>query len=76
MLRAVKVEVDVQALDELCDGVPVRVGLLLDHLDEVLEGVGPVLAAHDHSGGEVAQDVRTHGLDCVQVVGLVQEHVN
>lgn len=37
--RPLKVKVDVQVFQELRDRVFVRVGLLLNHLDQVFEGV-------------------------------------
>lgn len=46
--------------------IPVSVGLLLNDFDEVLERVAPG-AVDDDGGGQVAQDVRAHGLDGVQV---------
>ena len=66
LLCAVEVEVDVEALEELGDGVAVHVRLLLNDLHQVLENRLPPLVGDD-SGGQVAQDVRTHRLDCVQI---------
>lgn len=66
LLRSVEVEVDVETLEELGDGVAVHVRLLLDDLDQVLENGFPPLV-RDHCGGQVAQDVRTHRLNGVQV---------
>ncbi len=40
-LGSVEIKVDVQILDEGCDGVLVGVGLLLDHLDQILHHIPP-----------------------------------
>ena len=40
-LGSVEIKVDVQIFDEGCDGVLVGVGLLLDHLDQILHHIPP-----------------------------------
>lgn len=72
-LGAVEVDVDVQGLDELSDGVLVGVGFLLDNFDQVLQDVFPT-AANDGSGSDVTKDPRAGGLDGVDILGL-EKHV-
>lgn len=72
---ALKVKVHVEMFQELCDGVLVRVRLLLDDLDQILQCI-PATAVNDDGRGQVAQDVRAHGLDGVQVECLAQEHLD
>ena len=67
LLGSVKVEVDVQTLDELGDGVSVRVRLLLDDLHQVFQHGAPVLLVDDDGGGQIAENVRAHGLDGIHV---------
>lgn len=80
LLRLLKVEVDVQGLDEVGDGVGVLVPFLAHDADEVLElalvlvAVAGTAAAGDDGCGQVAQDPRARGLDGVDVGGR-EEHV-
>jgi len=76
LLGAVEVKVDIEVLDEGSDGVLVCVGLLLDHLDQVLHDVAPGALVDDDSGRQVAEDPGASGLDGVQVLLLVKEEVD
>ncbi len=76
LLRPVKVKINVQVLDEGGDGVLVGVGLLLDHLDEVLHDVAARGLVGDDGGGEIAQDPGAGRLDGVEVLLLVQEQLD
>lgn len=76
LLGLLKVEVNVQRLNEVGDGVGVFVALLANDADQVLQLllvdvavlVGTV-AVGDDGGGEVAQDPGAAGLDGVDVGG-------
>lgn len=68
-----EVEVDVQVLQELGDWVLVGIRFLLDDFDQVLECVATT-TVDDDGDREVAQDVRTGGLNNIQVHRLVQQH--
>ena len=50
LLGAVEIEVDVQTFQELRDRVAIRVGFLLDDLDQVLENGSPAFVGDDGSG--------------------------
>ena len=76
LLSTVKVKVDIEILDEAGDGVLVGVGLLLDHLDQVLHHIPPDALVDDDRCGQVSQDPRAGGLDCVQVGLLVEEQLD
>ena len=76
LLSTVEVEVDIEVLDEAGDGVLVGVGLLLDNLDQVLHHISPCALVGDNSGGQVSEDPWTGGLDCVQVLLLVEEQLD
>lgn len=78
-LRFLEVEVDVERLDEVGDGVVVLVAFLLDDPHDVLElllvlaRVARAAAVGNDSGGEVAQDPGAGGLDGVDEGGLEEE---
>ena len=65
-----EVVLNVQALDEINDGVAIGQDIVLDDLYEVLEG-GTLLLVGDDSGSDVANDVRAHSLYGVQVTAVV-----
>ena len=48
---------------------------MLDELDQIFEYIAPPLVC-DNSSGEIAQHMRTYSLNCVAVVGLVQEEID
>ena len=82
LLGLLEVEVDVESLDELADGVAVLVGFLSDDADQVLElllvRVLAVLASRavtvgDDGSGEIAQDPGASGLNGVDVGGGEEE---
>ena len=73
LLSSVKVKVDVQILDEAGDGVLVGVGLLLDHLDQVLHHISPGTLVTNDSGGQISQDPRTGCLDGIEIRLLVEK---
>lgn len=82
LLGLFEVEVDVESLDELADGVAVLVGFLSDDADQVLEllliRVLAVLASRavtvgDDGSGEIAQDPGASGLNGVDVGGGEEE---
>ena len=79
LLRLLEVEVDVQRLDEVRDGVIILVTLLADNPRQVLEllliqaRVAAAVAVRDDGGGEVAQDPGAVGLDGVDVGGGEEE---
>merc|ERR1719430_1399736 len=56
--------------------VLVGVGLLLDNLDQVLHHISSCALVGDNSSGQVSQDPWTGGLDCVQVLLLVEEQLD
>lgn len=70
-----EVEVDVQVLEELGDWILVRVRLLLDDFDQILECIATT-SVDDNGYGEIAQDVRTRRLNDIQVDRLVQKHLD
>lgn len=72
---ALEVKVHVQVFQELGDWVAVGVRLLLDDLYQILESVSPA-SVDDDSCGQVAQNVRTHSLDRIQIQWFVQEHLD
>jgi hypothetical protein len=80
LLGLLEVEVDVQGLDEVGDGVGVLVPFLAHDADQVLKltlvlvAVAGAAAAGDNGSGQVAQDPRARGLDGVDVGGR-EEHV-
>ena len=78
LLRGLKVELDIQLLEELCDGILILVLLHLDDLDDLANRVAYArgertrrgLAREDGGGGEVPEDPWTRRLDGVEVGGL------
>jgi len=72
LLGGLEVELDEEGVEELGDWVGVRVGFLLDDLEEVLEEHALLLVGDD-SDGEVAEDVRARRLDGVQVLVIEEE---
>merc|ERR1719154_820656 len=76
LLGLAEVEIGVEASQEFRDGVAVAVALLLQHLHQVPEREVPPLLVNNNSSSQVAQDVRADGLDGVQVLVLVQEHLH
>merc|ERR1719481_1337678 len=66
-LSTIKVEVHIQTLNKLGNGVFVCVALLLYNFDQVLESCPPLLFVGDDGCGQVTQDVGTCRLDCVQI---------
>ncbi len=80
LLRLLEVEVDIQGLDEVGDGVVVLVPLLPNNTGQVLQllvvqaRVAAAVAVRDDGGGEVAQDPGAVGLDGVDV-GRGEEEV-
>lgn len=79
LLRFLEVEVDVQRLDEVRDGVVVLVAFLPDDAGQVFQlllvhaRVPAAVAVRDDGGGEVAQDPGAVGLDGVDVGGGEEE---
>lgn len=69
---AFEVEVDVQMFQEFCDWVFVRIRLLLDDLNQILQRIA-TSTVDDDSDRKVAQDVRASRLDDVQIHRLVQQ---
>lgn len=69
---ALEVKVDVQMFQEFCDWIFVCVRLLLDDLNQILQGVATTTVDND-GDRQVAQDVWTSCLDDVQVDRLVQQ---
>lgn len=78
LLCFLEVEINVQGLDEVGDGVAVLVALLAHYPDEILELllvralVTAGVPGGDDGGSEVAEDPGAVGLDCVDVGGLEQ----
>lgn len=70
---ALEVKVDVQMFEEFGDRIAVRVRLLLDDFDEIFQRIATARRDDDRHG-QVAENVRTHRLDGVQVQRLVQAH--
>ena len=75
LLGPIKIEVDIQILNETRYGVLIGVGFLLDDLYEVLHNISPGALVSDDSGGEVSEDPGASGLDCVQIRLLVEEQI-
>jgi len=82
LLSLLEVEVDVESLDKLADGVAVLVGFLSNDADKVLELLlvrvlavlaGGAVAVGDDSSGEVTQDPGAGGLNGVDVCGGEEE---
>jgi hypothetical protein len=73
-LRAVKIEVDQQALYELGDWIPVCVVLLLNNAHKILEHIAPARVGDDR-GSKVAQDVGAVGLNGLHVA-LREEEID
>lgn len=73
--RTLKVKVDVETLEELGNGIPVGVRLLLDDLDQILERVATP-RIDDDGRRQVTQNMRTHRLNGVQIERTIEEHLN
>merc|ERR1719220_2235716 len=76
LLSTIEVKVDVEVLDEAGDGVLVGVGLLLDNFDQVLHDIPSCALVSDDSCGQVSEDPGAGGLDCIQVLLLVEEQLD
>mmetsp|Transcript_23008 Transcript_23008/g.60095 ORF Transcript_23008/g.60095 Transcript_23008/m.60095 type:complete len:230 (-) Transcript_23008:741-1430(-) len=75
LLRAVKVKVDVETLQKVCDGVAVAVGFLLDEPDNIFHR-RPLLLRHNDGGRDIPQNVRAHGLNRVGVLWLEEVQID
>lgn len=72
---SLEVEVDVQVLEKLGDWILVRIRLLLNDFDQILQSIATT-AVDDDGDGQITQDVRARCLDDIQVDRLVQKHLN
>jgi len=75
-LGAVKVVVDVEALNELGDGIRVLIRLLLDNLDKVWSDLIALTFVADHCRCQISENVRAHCLNGIQIRRLEQKVVN
>uniref|UniRef100_A0A8R7QIQ5 Uncharacterized protein n=1 Tax=Triticum urartu TaxID=4572 RepID=A0A8R7QIQ5_TRIUA len=72
LLSAIKIILDIQALQEFNDGILVAVLLLLDDLDEFLKHV-PSPLVHNNCSSKVPQKMGSVGLDSIEVPVLEEE---
>jgi hypothetical protein len=74
LLSAVEVIVDQQALDKLSDWIAIRIVLLLDDANQILEHVSSPWV-RDNGRCEIAQNMRTVRLNCLHIP-LREEKIN
>lgn len=66
LLSTIKVKIDIETLQKLCDWILVCVGLLLNHFHKILQDC-PSTFVGDDSCGQVSQNVRACGLDSIKI---------
>lgn len=66
LLSTIKVKIDIETLQKLCDWILVCVRLLLNHFHKILQDC-PSTFVGDDSCGQVSQNVRACGLDCIKI---------
>lgn len=66
LLGAIKIKVDIETFQKLCDGIPISGRLLLYDFHQVLQH-GTTTLVGDDSRGQVSQHMWAHGLDRVEI---------
>lgn len=70
-----EIEIDQQMFQEFSDWIAIRVRFLLNDFDQILESIATT--GIDNNGhGQIAQYMRAHRLNGIQIQWLVQEHFN
>lgn len=72
---SLKVKVHIETFEELGDRIPIRVGFLLDDLDQILQRIASA-RIDDDGRCQISQNVRTHRLNRVQIERTIEEHLN